>query len=346
MRRGLLSIFLLIVCAIFFGCVQQPSQQVTRSDDGFLDVSGPYFGEEPPGMDAILFAPGIISTGCHDDGGPAFTKDGNEAYFRIYGKPAAILLSMKQVNGRWTKPEITSFSGKYMTAQPYLSPNEDRLFFSSSRPMNDLGEPKDHDIWYVDRTTDGWSEAKNLGSPFNTEQEENICGILADNTIYFYRIKEYGANPVNYKLLKSTFSDGTYGEPELVGRPFNDPEKLLISTAFSADGSYIVLSSKDLENGFGDWDLYVTFKQDDGSWTEPKNLGKGVNCSTSDWLSSLSPDGKYLFFTSYRHDRRTYSNTRLTYQEWQDINYGPRNGRGGDMYWVSTDVIEQLRPKQ
>ena len=75
-------------------------------------------------------------------------------------------------------------------------------------------------------------------------------------------------------------------------------------------------------DGFGSYDLYVSFAEDDGSWSEPINLGEGVNGEGAEFRPYVTPDEKYLFFTA--RDEET--------------------GRLGRIFWVSTEVIENLRP--
>jgi len=62
------------------------------------------------------------------------------------------------------------------------------------------------------------------------------------------------------------------------------------------DESYIVIYST-LPDNLGNGDLYISFRQPDGTWTEPRNLGPDVNTKGYDFAPSLSPDGQYLFFT-------------------------------------------------
>jgi hypothetical protein len=76
------------------------------------------------------------------------------------------------------------------------------------------------------------------------------------------------------------------------------------------DGSYIVF---DVEGG---WHLFVSFRCKDGTWGEAIDLSHhGLDVRAGQ--ASISPDGKYLFF-----------------------------GKAGDIYWVNTQLIEDLRPKQ
>jgi hypothetical protein len=64
--------------------------------------------------------------------------------------------------------------------------------------------------------------------------------------------------------------------------------------------------------GFGMGDLWVSFRRSADEWTEPINLGSEVNTAAIDAAPTLSPDGKYLFYTS-----------------------------AGDIRWVSSAVINR-----
>lgn len=85
--------------------------------------------------------------------------------------------------------------------------------------------------------------------------------------------------------------------------------------AIAADESFLVFSIR-RSDGFGGTDLYVAFAASDGSWSEPRNLGARVNTEHVEGSPTLSLDGRYLFFS--RHE---------------------------DIWWVSTEAIDRLRPK-
>jgi Tol biopolymer transport system component len=70
---------------------------------------------------------------------PAFTPDGRIVYYTMeVGADYVILVSRFQ-HGRWTQPEIASFSGKYSDAEPFMAPNGSKLFFASKRPLEAAG---------------------------------------------------------------------------------------------------------------------------------------------------------------------------------------------------------------
>ena len=83
------------------------------------------------------------------------------------------------------------------------------------------------------------------------------------------------------------------------------------------DESYLIFSS-DRPGGFGNVDLYISYKKGDGTWTEPKNMGRNIN-SGGAVFPSVTDDGRFLFFQS-------------------------RRGGNGDIYWVDAKIIEELKP--
>jgi hypothetical protein len=76
-------------------------------------------------------------------------------------------------------------------------------------------------------------------------------------------------------------------------------------------------------------DLYVSYKNGDGSWTAPANLGPTINTAAKEAFPFVTFDGKYLFFMS---NRMSALNRSL-------IPDGP-----GNVYWVDARVIRALAP--
>jgi hypothetical protein len=49
-------------------------------------------------------------------------------------------------------------------------------------------------------------------------------------------------------------------------------------------------------SGCGGNDLYISYRQQDGTWSKGYNLGPKVNTAAEELGPRISPDGKYLFF--------------------------------------------------
>ena len=136
---------------------------------------GKYLGQDPPGTEGQLFAPGIMLTGL-DELNAVFFPEGKEVIYSVHiGDMKWALLIMKEVDGKWTEPEVASFSGKYGGVDPFVSFDGNRVYFCSNRPREKREAAKeDYDIWYVDRTESGWSAPICMGSPINTEYKATL----------------------------------------------------------------------------------------------------------------------------------------------------------------------------
>ena len=72
----------------------------TQPYDNWPDVAGPYFGQEPPGMTAEIFAPGSISTD-RSEINSVFAPDRDEFYFTVWTREmGSKIMITRQIDGR------------------------------------------------------------------------------------------------------------------------------------------------------------------------------------------------------------------------------------------------------
>ncbi|HEX9303776.1 MAG TPA: hypothetical protein VGA31_04920, partial [Thermoanaerobaculia bacterium] len=138
---------------------------------------------------AEVFGEGVISTPGYESGG-AFTPDGKEFYFTIRDpttttRPVAAICVSRLRGGKWQKPEIAPFSGRYFDYAPAISPDGKWLVFTSIRPIGGAAARNDTDLWIVERRGEGWAEPRNLGASIDTTSEEQSASISAKGEIYF-----------------------------------------------------------------------------------------------------------------------------------------------------------------
>ncbi len=313
-----------------------------QAETDFPVLNGPYLGQKGPGMMPEIFAPGILSLGFHEHN-IAISPDGKEIFFVAASSDFSryLIMTTKLKNGAWTMPEVAPFSGGRNDGAPAFSPDGRRLYFSSRRPRTAGGIPTDDfDIWYVERKDDVWTDPVNLGGPVNTEKSEANPSVTSDGTIFFQRIEKLGT--LNWDLYASSPSNGTYGVPEKLPTPVNTYANEA-GPFIAADGSYLLFQSN-RAGGYGVMDLYVTHRIKSGGWSEPVNLGDKINSSFSDWGPVVSPDGKYLFFGSFRNVQPIMSGSRDYFESMTSRLGTPSPGKG-TLYWVETKVIEALKPK-
>ncbi|UCE25192.1 MAG: PD40 domain-containing protein [Candidatus Zixiibacteriota bacterium] len=263
-------------------------------------LSGEYLGQPPPGSQPVLFAEGIIPVDGIQHCFPAFSPDGKEVYWMTVAfendKPRGEIWFTHEVDGRWTKPAIASFSGEYNDHAPVFSPDGLRLYFASSRPGG-VGTRKN--IWFVERDGAGWSEPRHLGSPPNTDVGVSQSTFTSDGTVYF--VGAFEGTTWNTAIYRSRLVDGQYQQPELLGEPIRTTHA--DTYPFIAhDESYLLFGSSRPGANSVETDLYICFRNADDSWGEPTHMDQSINNGKSVSFSFVTYDGKYLFFDRFDED--------------------------------------------
>jgi hypothetical protein len=328
MKKQLASIVIvtLLVCASCgFGDIVA-AQSVGR-------MKHPYASAKALSEPAV-FAEGIISTGDFDSH-PAFTPDGKTLYF-LRSTPNfnlwTILVSRFE-KGKWSTPEVAPFSGQYSDADPFITPDGSRFYFISNRPVPGKSKP-DLDIWVMENVGGGWSEPKNVGTPVNSSGAEWYPTIAANGTIYFGSDREGGKGRTD--IYRARLVNGKYTEAENLGDPintqFNEFEPLI-----APDESFLILMAGGRPDGRGGFDLYISYNRE-GAWTKPVNLGDKINSSGNEYSPTISPDGKYFFWTSTRNFADKPLEKRLNYAELMNKLRSAGNGLG-DIYQIDISVL-------
>jgi len=330
-----------VLCLALVACA--PAGPANQDQvDPFPELRGPYLGQEPPGLEPVVFAPGIVSTGLATRD-VAMTPDGQELYFSVTVGGRTMIMVSRTEDGVWSEPEVAPFSGRYLDIEPSISADGQRFFFLSTRPQPGQEEKSGwvyQDIWVMDREGDHWSEPYNLGPPVNSESPEYFPSVTADGTLYFTR---EGEDQVS-ATYRSRFVDGVYAGPELLGPEVNCGSNRF-NVYVSPDETFAIVPAMGREDSLGGVDYYVVFRSQDDTWSEPINMGPAINQPEGrEWSASLSPDGRYLFFMTSRSDGETgIPLTGRSIGDLLDISVKPGQG-SSDIWWVSSEVIEQLRP--
>lgn len=222
-----------------------------------------------------------------------------EAYFTLQspGRELSVIMKMENKKGTWQQPEISSFSGKYTDLEPFLSPDNLKLYFVSNRPVSkDSSTTKDMDIWYVERSTidTDWSEPKNLGAPINTTGDEFYPSVASNGNLYFTLIKPELESADD--IYVSRLENGIYTEPTILGDGVNT--KGAEYNAFIApDESYLIFGGWRRPDGLGSGDMYMS-RNTNGTWTTAENLGNKINSKYMEFCPFVL--NGTLYFTSRR----------------------------------------------
>jgi hypothetical protein len=114
-------------------------------------------------------------------------------------------------------------------------------------------------------------------------------------------------------VVKLVLKNGVFEKPVRLGGGVNSPVNG-IHPYIDPDEEYLLFDCYRKDGFGGEGDLYVSFRADDGKWSDAINLGADVNGLGVEFCASVSPDGKYIFYTKNR-----------------------------DIYWVSTSILETLK---
>jgi len=273
---------------------------------------GLLMGQESPGNRAQVFAPNFISTEEYEYGS-VFNKAGTEFYYGVATSGNSETRLTKQENGAWSQPVTILSHEKYGFNDPFLSNDEQRLYFISKMPMDGKGEPKDHDIWYVERQGDGWSKPINAGPNINTAGNEYYISFTQDGTMYFSSNGQDTTKQENpdHDIFFSKFEAGKFQKAVKLSEAINT-EHYEGDVFIARDESYIIFAANRPE-GLGRGDLYVSFKKEDGTWTKSRNMGPTINTDGHELCPFVTHDDKYLLYTSNQ-----------------------------EIYWISMEVVQDL----
>jgi Tol biopolymer transport system component len=295
--------------------------------------------EEISSDSATIFAPGLISTHLAERDA-ALSPNGDEFYFTVtsYIHPV-IVYSIKNPEG-WTEPQVASFSGTFSDLEPHFLPDGQRLFFASNRPLREGEEPKDFDIWYVDRNNNGWSEPVNIGSPVNTEANEFYPSITNNGTLYWCAIRKDGTEIGGEDIYYSSLEQGKYQKVHVLSDSINTTRDEF-NAYVARDESYIIFTSNGWGQGYGRGDLWISFKYPNGHWTKAKNMGEKLNSPSFEFCPFVSDCGKYLFFTS---DRLTDPGIQPADTYRQILDFSQKLGnKQNNIYVIDANILSLLR---
>jgi len=255
-----------------------------------------YLGQPLPGAVPAVFAPGLISTQGQTEFGSIFSKDGSEFFYAAEPSGVAQIRYMKLVNGKWTDATTIMSHAVYSYNDPFLSPDETRLYFISNMPMNGKGEKKDYDIWYIVRNGNGWSAPVNAGSKINSPGNEYYMSFTKTGTIYFSSNgNATDEKKENYDIYASRNVGGEFQTPIKLPEAINSPN-YEADVYVDPEETYVIFCANK-PGGYGRGDLYISYKNTDGTWQPAKNLGKEINAERTEYCPFVTPDGRYFFYT-------------------------------------------------
>jgi hypothetical protein len=261
-----------------------------------------YLGQTPPGDTPELFAPGIVSVPGKNTHAAVFSPDGRTLIFSRYPDRTSYIMTYE--DGKWNGPVESFFFGK----EASISNDGNRIYYYT-----------DGDIFLVEREAAGWGAPMRLGPNINTAAVEFYPSLAASGDLYFSR----DGNWKTGRVMVSRFLEGVFQTAEDLGETVNSGGAL---HAWVAPDESLMLFNSVRPGSRTQLDIWASFRNPGGAWSDPVNLGDTVNRGADAILCpTVSRDGRFLFFT------------RLDFAE-------DGGNATGLVYWMKTDFLSRLRP--
>lgn len=286
-----------------------------------------------------MIGEGVIST-SQDEFGAMPDKDWTVMYFdrSIPAHYHYVMYVSHFEKGKWQPAEMLPFSGEYRDSDPVISVDGKTLYFVSDRPAKGL-EPNRFHAWAVEWTAKGWKNLHALSGPVNEQGNTEFISFAANGNLYFSSDR----NGKSFDVYRSRLVNGEYQAAENLGPAVNDG-RYTIEVFVAPDESYILLGSF-AQDSLGNADIYVSYNRN-GAWSKPVNLGPTINTRARDYSARISPDGKYMVFSSERGFPTEKRDKPMTYDDFIQTTRGTLNGLG-NIYRIPLDyVLQTARPPQ
>ncbi len=222
-------------------------------------------------------------------------------YITIKHHNAKINLVSKSVSKYSKKNMGLNINSQYSEIAPIIAPDGKTLYISRNDHPNNIGGKSKYDIWYSKLKPNGkWSKIKNIGKPLNNAGDNVVIAVSPDNNTLW--LETLYNNDGSYK------NDKGISISQRTKNGWSIPKKIVIKNYYNrdiyesfcptVDRKVLIMSCK-RDDGYGEKDMWVSFLTDNGTYSEPQNMGAIINSYNEEGTPYIAPDNKTLYFYSY-----------------------------------------------
>ena len=248
--------------------------------------------KEIPNQAPLVFKPSLTPADKIIHRG-VFSPDFQTYYYTISDKKFEQfdIWRIQKENGRWSAPQKAFFNSEFSDHGMSFSPDGRTLYFSSTRPTNVAGVADTWHIWKCEKVNEKWGTPSFIDIPNCRDKLVSHPSITQSGNLYFHT-----SNP-DYSNMKVGMAHLKNGVPS-EARKLNilpNKESGTCTPYISPTENYLIFAS--IGNQL---DLWITFKNNQNGWTTPRRFNDKIN-QQGQGNPSISPDGKFLFFTTGDH---------------------------------------------
>lgn len=168
-----------------------------------------------------------------------------------------------------------------------------------------IDDKGDGNLYESVREGDTWSKPKPFNKLINSKFHEASAWYTPDmKELFFISERPLGKGKVpkdrDIYIAKWNEDKGDWGDIERLPNHINseyDEDGIFVHP----DGRTIYFSSKG-HNSMGGYDVFKAVRNEDGTWSEPENLGYPINTPDDDVFFTVAANGRDAYMTSYRED--------------------------------------------
>ncbi|MES2520127.1 MAG: OmpA family protein [Bacteroidota bacterium] len=214
-------------------------------------------------------------------------------------------------------------NSRHQEFAPVISSDGKTLFYTRNY-LTMFGKEKDQDVWFSVQDSKGnWVKSKNIGYPINNNDKNAVFAVSADGReiLLMNKYNKDGKLSPGISHSYRTRSGWAYPEEIKIDNYYNQSPNA--EFAISPDGLVMVMSIQ-RKNTAGKRDLYVSFKKDNNTWSEPINMGRQINTTEHEVTPFIAADNKTVYFSTRGFpgygDNDIFKTQRLddTWQYWSE----------------------------
>jgi outer membrane protein OmpA-like peptidoglycan-associated protein len=238
-----------------------------------------------------------------DELGPVISTDGKTLLFARQNVPENTggkdddedVYASQWINGAWSKAKNLGRAVNTVGTDNLLAVSADN---------NTLMFEEDNQLMMRHRSEMGWSELEKMGLTFTNELDHFVASLSADGraVIFSAKLKSnvyYDPKRDDGDLYVCLKENDRWSAPINLGKAINSSGEET-SPFLSSDGKTLYFSSNG-RPGYGDQDIFMARKNGDSwtDWSNPVNLGPGINSPYFDAYYTVPASGDYAYFVSY-----------------------------------------------
>jgi len=225
----------------------------------------------------------------------------------------------------------TNVNTKYTEKWPYIAPDGKTLYYDVEGDPENLGTTKTDEIYYSTAIDDStWGKRQNMGWPLNNAWPNCVISASPDNnTLYLLHTYNADGSGKAAGVSMTTRTEKGWAVPTDV-KIQNYYNRASFNEFCMSPNKKVLLMAIQRDDTYGDKDIYASFLQENGEFSEPKNLGQVINTFAAESSPFLAADGVTMYYSTSGYpgygDADIYMTRRLdsTWTNWSaPQNMGP-----------------------